>query len=88
MDLQVQQVPCPVENIRSTSKYTVLFREEKLWLWRRFEEGLHKNRQMRTLTANLAKLIPNKSFHGRSGAANVVWDLVDEIHTGKCHHHL
>ena len=68
MDLQVQQVPCPVENIRSTSKYTILFREEKLWFWHRFEEGLHKIRQMRTLTANLAKLIPNKSFHGRSGA--------------------
>ena len=68
VDLQVQQVPCPVENICSTSKYTILFREEKLWFWHRFEEGLHKNRQMRTLTANLAKLIPHKSFHGRSGA--------------------
>ena len=62
--------PGPVENICSTSKYTILFQEEKFWFWRQFEDGLHNNRQMRTLTANLAKLIPNKSFHGRSGACN------------------
>ena len=36
----------------------------------------------------LQSLSPTNPFTAEAGSANAIWDLVDEIHTSKCHHHL